>query len=360
LTQSLAVVKFAKSNGAFVNFAVKLYPRTIWGERYHGNFNQLTDEIAAAGIQNLIVPAFQGARIFFAQQFDQEPNPWSLLPLREHCSQKQLGFAVEFPIFNDRDTFERLPDLRPQSPEGASYPQDFWYRPVCPCHLDYNQHRLHLIEGALANLHPALALINFLWCPFLPSLEAWPEMGSQVPSFCFCPYCRQAFFERTGVVNPLQDIEAWFDFHCEQISNFLADIEEISRRAKVQPSLLMELPPVATPHFAERLRRLTGIDLEAIRQLVPAFSPQLFYNEYGQSPSWPLAVLDELAVYDFSHFPQIDFPDLNAFSEDHLHELVFLLQAFDTRKIGAVALFHWENIVNLPQVLNIVEQFSSV
>ncbi|MCG3120831.1 MAG: hypothetical protein ALAOOOJD_03720 [bacterium] len=352
-----------------MNFAVKVYPRTIWGERYHGNFDQLTDEIAAAGIQNLIVPAFQGARIFFAQQFDPEPNPWSLLPLRELCAQKQLGFAVEFPIFNDRDTFDRIPAFRPQSPDGQTYPPDFWYRPICPSHLDFNQHRLHLIEGATANLKPALALINFLWCPFLPrpafdtaetrsGTETWEEMGSRVPMFCVCPACRQNFTEVTGLANPLQDIEAWFAFRSEQIINVLADIEEVSQQSPAAPSLLLELPPIATPHFAERLRRLTGIHLEAIRRLSSALSPQLFYNEHGQSPAWPLAVLDELAAYDFSLFPQLDFPELTAFSEDNLHEFVFLLQSLETRKIGALSLFHWENIVPLPQVLNIVEQFS--
>jgi hypothetical protein len=116
---------------------------------------------------------------------------------------------------------------------------------------------------------------------------------------------------------------------------------------------------VATPHFGERLRRLTGVHLAAVRKLTGALSPQLFYNEYGQSPAWPLAALEELAAYDFSLFPQIDFPDLAAFSEDHLHELLFLLQAFAGRQIGAVALFHWENLVHLPQVLNIIAQFSS-
>ncbi|MDZ7289506.1 MAG: hypothetical protein ONB44_19050 [candidate division KSB1 bacterium] len=346
-----------------MNFAVKIYPRTLWGERYRGNFDQLTDEIAAAGIQNLIVPAFQGSRIFFIQQFDQEPNPWSLVPLQEQCAKKHLGFAVEFPICNDRDTFERLPEYRPQSPDGTTFPQDSWYRPICPSHLEYKQHRLHLIEGAIANLKPALALINFLWFPFLPSVEGWEEMGSQVPSFCLCPQCRQGFSDRTGLVNPLQDIEAWFAFRAEQISNFLADIEELSTQAKTPPSLLLELPPVATPHFAERLRRLTGLHLEAIRKLVNVLSPQLFYNEHGQSPAWVLAVLDELARYDFSLFPQIDFPDLHSMSvatssEDHLHELVFIFQALEARRIGAAALFHWENLVNFPRVLNIIEQFS--
>ena len=342
-----------------MNFAVKVYPRTIWGERYHGNFDQLTDEIAKAGIQNLIVPAFQGARIFFDQQFDQEPNPWSLAPLREECAKKQLGFALEFPLFNDRDTFERLPNFRPQSPDGKTYPEEFWYRPICPSHFDYNQHRLHLIEGAIANLKPALALINFLWCPFLPEIEAWGEMGSKVPSYCVCPSCRQEFTERAGLANPLEDVEAWFAFRCEQMLNLLADIEEVSRQSKASPSLLLELPPIATPHFAERLRRLTGMHLEEIHKLITAVSPQLFYNEHGQTPTWPLAVLDELAGYNFSLFPQIDFAGMTEFSEDNLHEFVFLFQAFETRKIRAIALFHWENIVNLPQVLNIVEQFNA-
>jgi hypothetical protein len=218
---------------------------------------------------------------------------------------------------------------------------------------------LHLIEGAIANLNPALALINFMWWPFLPSVDKWDEMGSQVPSYCFCPHCRQLFFERTSLVNPLQDIEAWFDFRVERMNEVLADIEELSNQSKARPSLLLELPPVATPHFGERLRRLAGVHLAAVRKLVGALSPQLFYNEYGQSPAWPLAVLDELAAYGFSLFPQIDFPDLTAFSEDHLQELLFLLEAFAGRQIGAAALFHWENLVHLPQLLNIIEQFSS-
>jgi hypothetical protein len=197
-----------------------------------------------------------------------------------------------------------------------------------------------------------------LWFPFLPDMATWQEMGAQVPPYCLCPSCRQSFCEQSGLINPLQDIEAWFAFRSGQISEILTDIEEISSQAKVRPSLILELPPVAAPHFGERLRRLTGLHLVAARKLVSVLAPQFFYNEYGQPPSWPLAVIDELAAYDFSLFPQIDFPDPTAFSEDHLHELVFLLQAFEVRKIGAATLFHWENIVHFPQVLNIIEQFS--
>jgi hypothetical protein len=109
---------------------------------------------------------------------------------------------------------------------------------------------------------------------------------------------------------------------------------------------------------------LAGLHLAVVRKLVGALSPQLFYNEYGQSPAWPLAVPHELAAHDSPLSPQIDFPDLHptgaaAFSEDHLHEFVFLLQAFVAHPIGAAALFYWENLFHLPQLLNIVEQFSS-
>lgn len=342
-----------------INFSVKIYPQVIWGEKYRGNFESLVDDLVKAGISNIVVPAFQGSRIFFSQPMDSSGNSWSLLPLKKLCQERELGFAIELPLFHDRDSFEKIDELRPRSPTGESYPESGWYRPVCPSNENYAQHRLHLIHGAMNYFEPALVILNFLWYPYWPLGLDWELLGSQVPSFCFCNACKTRFSETTGLLNAAQDVEAWFAFRANMLADFLAEIEEGTQSLKTPPSLIVEVPPAPAPHFAERLRRLTGIHLLAWRNLVQVISPQFFYNECGRPLAWAFEVIKELQSFEYSLFPQIDLPPAPSYKQEMRAELHAFLQSMESSGIGAVMLYSWDTLHSLPEVVRLIANFNS-
>ena len=342
-----------------LNFSVKVYPQIIWGDKYQANYPALVDDLSKAGISNLIVPAFQGSRIFFSQEVDATPNPWDLRQLRTACQDRQIGFAVEFPVFHDRDAFDKFAELQPRSPSGEVYETAGWYRPVCPSNEGYAQHRLHLIQGALRALQPSLALLNFLWYPYWPVRGGWPKLGSQASTFCFCDNCRHRFTEQTGLQNAAQDVEAWFAFRSNVLADHLADIEELTQALPAPPVLIAELPPVPTPHAAERLRRLTGIHLVAWRRLASVISPQLFYNECGQPLQWAVEVLDELKAFEYSIFPQIDLPPASSFKTEMRAELHAFLKSIEALGIGAIVIHSWNTLHELPELVELFASFSA-
>jgi len=342
-----------------MNFTVKVYPQVIWGEKYQGNFEKLADDIKRAGIGNIVVTAFQGSRIFFSQPTNESDNPWSLLPLKKLCRERSVGFALEMPIFHDRDSFSQLDNLRPQSPNGETYPDTSWYRPICPSHENFAQFRLQFIEKALQYFEPSLVTLNFLWYPFWPEGSDWTTLGSQATSFCFCDACRTRFSASTGLINAAQDVEAWFAFRTNVLSDFLADVEELTQHVQPPPSLILEMPPVPTPYTAERLRRLTGIHLLAWQNLVQVLSPQLFYHQCGQSLEWAAEVLDELQGFGYSLFPQIDLPHVSAYKQEMRTELHAFLDSLETAGIGALMLYSWETLRDLPDIIQLMPAFNS-
>jgi hypothetical protein len=342
-----------------MNFTVKVYPQVIWGEKYRGNFEALADDIVKASISNVVVPAFQGMRIFFSQPMDQSENPWSLLPLKKICQQRGLGFALELSLFHDRDSFEKFESLRPQSPDGEIYPSTEWYRPVCPSNEAYAQRRLQFCEEALRFFEPTLVTVNFLWYPYWPSGQDWETLGSQAPSFCFCDSCRSRFTAATGLFNAAQDVEAWFAFRANILSELLADLEELTQNLKSPPSLILEIPPAPTPYFAERLRRLSGIHLGAWRNLIQVIAPQFFYNECGLSFEWACEALDELRAFGYSLFPQIDLPAAIADKKEMRAELHAFLDTLESAEIGAVMIHSWEALRSQPDVIDILAAFKS-
>jgi hypothetical protein len=342
-----------------MNFSLKVYPETIWGEKYQGNLEKLMDDIAKAGINNIVAPAFQGARIFYSQPLDNSPNPWSLLPLKKACQDRGIGFAIELPLFHDRDSFEKTEALRPQSPDSALYTPANWYRPICPSQDFYAQRRLQFCQEAVQFLKPALVTINFLWYPYWPTESDWSSLGSQAPSFCFCDSCRSRFTAATGLFNAAQDVEAWFAFRSNILSEILADLEEQLQIMESPPTLILEIPPAPVPSYAERLRRLTGIHLGAWKNLVQVISPQLFYNECGQPLQWGCETIDELRELGYSLLPQIDLPMTLGDEKEMRAELHAFLDTLEAAGIGALMIHSWETLQAFPKLFDLLVAFKA-
>lgn len=342
-----------------MNFSAKVYPQTIWGEKYEGNFEALMDDIAKASISNIVVPAFQGSRIFFSQPLDDSNNPWSLLPLKKACEERGVGFAIELPFFHDRDSFEKFEFLKPKTPDAQTYSPVDWYRPICPSNDAYVQRRLQFCQEAMQFLEPSLVTVNFLWYPYWPSGQEWDTLGTQAPSYCFCDSCRSRFTADTGLFNAAQDVEAWFAFRSNILSEILADLEEQTLNVKSPPSLILEIPPAPTPYLAERMRRLTGIHLGAWKNLVQVIAPQLFYNECGQSFEWACAAIDELRDFGYSLFPQIDLSNGVQDEKEMQAGLHAFLDTLESAGIGALTIHSWETLQSLPEITNLMAVFKT-
>ena len=339
-------------------FALKLYPQTIWGNRYNGNFRMLLDHIASLNIQSIIVPVFQGSRLFFPESGKSTMDRWNLVDFQRLAREYKIVLIPEFPVFHDPDTYQTIPQYRPVSLKGDTNFPSSWYRPVCPSNPHYRQYRLDLIYQAIDRFEPRIISLDFLHYPYLPGPEGFDEDGTSLPQYCYCDFCRYQYLDFSGKSNPLDDIESWFLFRCENITLIPVSIAEHLEKRTASTSVLIQLPVVSTPFFLERLRRLSGQDLSQWRGLVDVVSPHFHVFHLNLNTEFLQDVLEEIReMHDMKILPEIDFPP-DSFTKEHEDIVRETLRIFADKNIEVVSLFHANLVLQNEPIRKMLAEFS--
>ena len=323
-----------------MKFAIKVYPETIWGPDYQGNFDLLLDQIVALGIDTIITPAFQGSRLFFPENPDEPKVGWNILPLQEKCQERQLGFIPEFPVFNDPDASDRLPQFRPVSLYGKTDIPASWYRPMCPSNEKYRQYRIDLIYKALHTFKPRLISLNFLQYPYLPGIFDFEDAETSLPLFCYCDFCKQQYQAYSGHTNPLENIMDWFLFRSENITLVQILLAEEIERSGLNTSTIVQIPSVASDMPVEYLRRVCGQDLTQWRGLAQIISPHVHVHQFNFAPSDVTNYLAALKLFEeMKMMPEIDLPLI---ADQESQEAVGQwLGEFQKQNYPVISIFHW-------------------
>lgn len=334
-------------------FTVKLFPQTIWGKRYQGDFNALIADLQKCGIANITVPVFQGSRLFYPEENSEKRNgAWDLLPLREASLEAGIGFIPQFPVYHDPDTYENIPQFRPvtreKQPIGAT-----WYKPICPSNETYRNFRVQLMNRAIKYFQPRIISLDFLQYPYLFGDTAFGTPDS-LPTYCFCDFCRQLFQNYAGSANPFDDIDLWFRWRAENITLVPVMLAEEIERTGQQISILAQLPPVHCPPAVEMLRRFAGQDLQQWRNIVNIVSPHLYIHQTGLESDWALEYLQEIRQSTgLEIMPELDLPiGADASGKARLAECI---ESIASQNFQAISLFHWELLSENDAVRAILE-----
>lgn len=340
-------------------FSVKLFPNTIWGSTYQGDLRLLVDEIQTSGVQNIVVPMFQGSRLFFPEDPENASAAFNLLQLQRACHEAGIGFIPQAPVFQDPDTWENIQQYRPIDLQGQTTIPVSWYRPICPTNENYQKYRLdQIIQGMNAFQSPWLSL-DFLHYPYLARLAEFEADPTALPKFCYCDFCRYNFLDYSGRANPLEDIEGWYNSRAEKITIvpvlLVEEFEKLGR--KVQ--MIVELPPAAVPGAVENLRRLAGMDPVQWRGLIGVLSPHLHFYQLGESWRWGEDYLRELLEFgSFKIIPELDLPGRGA-SYNEIENLQQFIENLQTLEIEAITLFHWDLLTGNKAAIDLIKQFSN-
>ncbi len=341
-------------------FTLKLYPQTIWGETFRGDYEKLLDEILSCGIKNIICPVFQGSRLFYPEQKsqDQMKNPWNLLELQELCHARGVGFIPQFPVFHDPDTYENVPQYRPVNLKGETgYPSD-WYKPICPSNEPYRQYRLNLIYEAMQLFHPPLASLAFLHYPYQPDVQSQDQNGTTLPMYCYCDFCRYQYLDFSGHANPLEDVESWYRFRAENLTLIPISILEELEKSGENVKILVENPLVSPPYVVEKLRRVTGQDFQQWRGLVDILSPHLPIFQLGSNIQWIDEYIEEfLNLADMKLMPEIDLP-ASTIPRPQLAPLRTVFDKLVDRQIETIALFHAGLLLQNEPVKELIQEYT--
>ncbi len=337
-----------------MTFSVKLYPNTIWGDQYRGDYQRIIADIRRAGISSVIVPAFQGSRVFFLTEQDEAPSPWDLRIFRDACAEQGLAFIPEFPMFHDPDTFDSIPQYRPVDIRGNASAAQEWYKPICPSNEPYRNYRTDLIYKAMRALEPAMISLDFLHFPYFPGSEQYRQDPASLPDFCYCDFCLYQFRDFSGVPNPQDDVERWYLWRSETITLIPILIAEYAEKHGMNLKIMAQTPAAPSQEYLEYVRRITGQDLRQWREIVHVISPNLHLNRFNVGPSWGLEIMENIKRnqgQDFALMPEIDLPLVFDASEQDDRSGV-LLESLKNSGTAAVSLFSWDLLRNNQTLLD--------
>ncbi|KAA3612136.1 MAG: hypothetical protein DWQ05_19230 [Calditrichaeota bacterium] len=325
-----------------MNIAIKLYPQTIWGEKYAGDFDVLLTEIAAAGIDTIIAPVVQGSRLIFPEKNSNADAQWNMLHLQSKCKEYNLAFIPEFPLFHDPDTFKNVEQYRPMNINGEYFTPTDWYHPICPSNTQYLQYRLGLLFQTIERFDPPIISLDFLQFPYLPGNAAFQAEQNILPEFCFCDFCKAKFQEFSGQMEPEKYPDYWFQFRQETITYIPVLIaEEIERQGR-QVKLMAQIPAVTAPGSAENLQQVTGVNIEQWNNLVDIISPHIYTHQLSGENEWGHIFLSETQEITTAHIiPELDVPFYAVEPEENL-QVGELIENLQESGFAALSLFHWE------------------
>ncbi|MDQ7062694.1 MAG: hypothetical protein Q9P90_00440 [candidate division KSB1 bacterium] len=338
-------------------FTLKLYPNTIWGKHFIGNFNLILNHLQQLRIRSIIVPVFQGSRLFFPVEGGSENGEWDLTKFQHQCHDHNIAFIPEFPVFHDPDTFDTIPQYRPVNLRGKAEFPSSWYKPICPSNEPYRNYRIQLIRDAIKTFDPLLVSLEFLHYPYLPEIQAFDKDGTALPNYCYCDFCRYQFLDYSGKPNPLDAIDDWFQFRAENVTLIPILIAEEFEKTGKNGNMLVQIPPITPPQVLEKLRRSTGQYLKQWSGLVEVISPQFHLFQFDISLQWIESMMSEFKqLQKVRVIPEIDLP-AKATPED-LKRLEEALNYFVEQQCDVVSLFHAEPLFNQKLVQKILEKFA--
>ncbi|MCB9504211.1 MAG: hypothetical protein H6696_19985 [Deferribacteres bacterium] len=329
-----------------MNIATKLYPQTIWGENYQGNFDDIINDILEAGINTIIAPVLQGSRYLFPIENQSSPGKWNMVDFQAKCQARGIAFVPEFPLFHDPDTFKNIPQYRPVNKNGDYLTPQNWYHPICPSNTEYMKYRLNFLFEAIEVFDPAIISLDFLQFPYLPGHPLYSTGTSGLPEFCYCDFCKAKFQEFSGQNEPEKYPAFWLEFRQETITYVPVLIaEEIERRGR-QTKILAQLPSVPSPGSNTNLQFNTGINFEQWNNIVDVVSPHLYTHQINAENEWALTFFEEIRQTTAMHIiPELDVPFYSVEPEENLQigELIEYLRDMD---IAAISLYHWELLMD--------------
>ncbi len=341
-----------------MNLATKLYPQTIFGEKYQGNFERLLAEIAAAGINTVITPVFQGSRLFFPDEKNGIDPQWNLLLLQGKCRETGIAFIPEFPLFHDPDTFDNIEQYRPVNAAGDHVQAGEWYRPICPSNTSYLQYRLASLFQAIACFDPAIISLDFIHYPYLAGHTAFQPATKSLPEFCYCDFCRTKFQEFSGQMEVEKFPDYWFQFRQATITYVLVLIAEEIERLGRQTKLMVQLPAIDAPGSVNNLQQVTGIDIEQWHNIVDILSPHLYTHQLSGKNEWAQIFLNETqAVSQAQIIPELDVPFYAVEAEENM-QVGELIEDIRLSGFAAMSLYHWELLSENDILLDFLAELS--
>lgn len=205
----------------------------------------------------------------------------------------------------DHQPLRDRPELWPILENGERRPLMEWYIGVTPTFDDYNGSRLALVERLMRDHDLDGMCLDFIRWPLHWELELRPGEPEPLQS-SFDPHTVQRFLLYAGLeLPPGRDMpasqaawilsehrDAWTDFKCSVITNFVAQARE---RIRAHRGATAKLGVYLVPAPDERRAYLVGQRVSDLSPVVDFLAPMVYHPVLHQTPVWAEQTIDEIA-----------------------------------------------------------------
>jgi hypothetical protein len=229
-----------------------------------------------------------------------------LIDLAHRLGMRFLGGIA---CFSDHGSNQRLlherPELWPVLQNGERRPPMEWYVGVTPTFEDYNQSRLDELDRIMRAHDLDGFCLDFIRWPLHWELEL--RLGAPRPlQSSFDAHTIRRFLEYANFELPHDcktihqqaewildhHLEAWTNFKCQVITNFVA---EARQRIRLRKGEAFSLGVYLVPAPDEQRAELVGQRVRDLAPLVDFLAPMVYHAIVLQAPKWAAETMGEIA-----------------------------------------------------------------
>jgi len=176
---------------------------------------------------------------------------------------------------------------------GAPSPRQTWFLGICPTNERFLESRLVELEKLVA-AHD----IDGVWLDYLHWHAQFEDPRPGLPETCFNASCVERFRKETGARVRGGEPRAWAadilgrherlwrDWRCSVVTDFARRCRAVLARRRPQALLGNFQCAWRDDEHAGARRRVLGLDLRALTEVVDVLSPMVYHGRSGQPPAW--------------------------------------------------------------------------
>jgi hypothetical protein len=208
----------------------------------------------------------------------------------------KLGVKVfaEFNSLHAAQFLKEHPDAAPIGPDGKPSPPPNGWQGVSPFHAGYRRERMSEFRRVLATFE-----IDGIWLDYHHAHASWEQAEPNLPDTDFCRAALAQFSARTGIGLPADVAaaaklllgthrEAWTDFRCEALTDWVREYRQIVHEVRPQALLGTFHCPWSPEDRDGAIRHKLAIDLKAQAKYLDVFSSMPYHARFGHAndPAW--------------------------------------------------------------------------
>jgi hypothetical protein len=203
----------------------------------------------------------------------------------------KLGLQV-FGEFNSLHAAQYLkdhPDAAPLGPDGQPSPPPQGWQGVSPFHAGYRLDRMNEFRRVLRTFE-----IDGIWLDYHHAHASWERAEPELPDTDFSPVALKQFTEKTGIKLPAdgaaaakvllgQEREAWTDFRCDVLTDWVREYREILDNVRPRSLLGTFHCPWSQGELDGAIRHKLAIDLKSQAKYLDVFSIMPYHARFGHA-----------------------------------------------------------------------------